>query len=53
MQTYFRTVNSFDSENLISIDLDFNWNSDYIESLARVWQLKKIRGMDFFRDDDR
>lgn len=48
MQAGFRLFLNVENKNVI-MDFNFNWNPDYIESLARIWQLKKIRGFDFIR----
>ena len=48
MYTGFRIISGVDGQGIV-IDLEFNWNPEYFESLARVWQLKKIRGVDFIR----
>ena len=44
----FRLFFNFENENVI-MDLDFDWDSDYFEALARVWQLKRVIGFDFIR----
>ena len=48
MYTGFRIISDVDEQGIV-IDLEFNWNPEQFESLTRVWQLKKIRDVDFIR----